>query len=130
MNRSYSSHFISLMLLCIVAVTCTTMTACGMFTVTAKPETPEQVVAATSLTLDGIRNAHASLITTGRINQAVDAELVAQESAVEQMLVVSRMALRSGDVTTAKGQIELMNAALLALNARIVELQAKQGVAK
>ena len=130
MKRNYSSYLISLIFMACVVAACSTMTACGMLTVTATPETPEQTVAATSLTLDGIRNTHASLITTGRINKAMDEELVAQETAVEQMLIVSRMALRSGDVTTAQGQIALMQSALLALNRRIAELQAKQGVTK
>lgn len=103
-----------------------TLTACGMFAMTAKPQTLEQNIAAASLSLDGVRNTHASLISTGRVTKALDTELVAQEATADQALTLARIAAKGGDITTAQGQLDIMKAALIAMNKRIAELQAQQ----
>lgn len=103
------------------------ISACSALKITEKADTPDKQLAVAQITLDGARTAHANLITTGRVNSKdLDTELTEQEDSVERIMRVARAALKSGDITTVDGQLEIMNQAMILLTARIAELQAKK----
>lgn len=109
-----------------------TLTACSAFQVTEKSDTLGKQLAVAQITLDGVRTAHTNLVTTGRINSAsLDKEITEQEDSVERIMNATRAALKSGDLTTAQGQLQIMNQAMALLTVRIAELQAqKEGEGK
>lgn len=101
------------------------LTACASFMPTEKPATLEERIGVASLTLSGVRSAHANLIESGRVTPKIDADLIALEKSADDSITLARAALKTGDLTTAEGQLKAMQMALLALNKRIAQLEGK-----
>lgn len=91
-----------------------------------QPATPSQSIATAELTLNGVKRAHANLITTGRVTKEIDAKLFAEETKADDILKTAKAAVAIGDIAASKRQLEAMQTILIELNKRIAELEAQQ----
>lgn len=92
---------------------------------TIAPKTLDQRIAAFEISVNGAVDATTALLNSGRISKKDALSVLAVAEDLYKGIVTSRIAMKTGDLTSAENQLKLMQLALLELNSRIAKLEAE-----
>ncbi len=96
---------------------------CAVVQPTKAPETFDQRLAVMQIQFTSAINSAAALITSGRISKEDGNALLDAATGIDSGLRSAKEVAKMGDLSQAENQLRLMQTALLALNARIAQLE-------